>query len=262
MESIGDILKNRRIEKGMDLAAAHEATKITRQNLAALEEDRFDAFPNRVYARAFLRDYANLLDIDSNELLERYETEWCAPPVVPKPVRRSWAFTLSIFFVFIVIASAGGLTYYYYSQESHQKPRVEKTNPKPIPPKQHVETPPIIEEKPPTPESTEPVVPTNGIKPPDNTADKPVVEPGTVRVELQAVGQAVWVWVKRNDKTEFKELLPADAKASFVGKVIWVRAGSAGALAVTVNGESVGRFGPPGKALNRLFKADQPPAPY
>ena len=68
METIGELLKNRRVEKDMTLADVHEATKITVENLAALEENRFEIFSSRVYARAFLRDYANYLGIDSIRL--------------------------------------------------------------------------------------------------------------------------------------------------------------------------------------------------
>ena len=72
------------------LREVQDATKITVNNLSALEEDRFDDFPNRVYTRAFLRDYANYLALDSAGLLESYEQTYAAEsdPVTAAPVRR------------------------------------------------------------------------------------------------------------------------------------------------------------------------------
>ena len=65
MESIGQVLRAERDKRGLSLSEVYDDTKITIQNLEALEQDRFDYFPNRVYARAFLRDYANFLGLDS-----------------------------------------------------------------------------------------------------------------------------------------------------------------------------------------------------
>ena len=73
MASIGQILRSERERRGVTLADVHSATKITPQNLEALEAENFGAFPNKVYTRAFLRDYANFLGLDSGPLLEMYE---------------------------------------------------------------------------------------------------------------------------------------------------------------------------------------------
>ena len=93
MDSIGQILRAGRETRGLSLDEVHEATNITVQNLSALEDDRFDHFPNRVYARAFLRDYSNFLGMDSPSLLTHYEEEWNPRPeevAVSKPQVSAW----------------------------------------------------------------------------------------------------------------------------------------------------------------------------
>lgn len=77
--SIGEMLKARREERGLSLEKVFDETKITTEYLTALEGNSFDVFPNKVYARSFLRDYANFLALDSKELLVRLEQEYDFP---------------------------------------------------------------------------------------------------------------------------------------------------------------------------------------
>ncbi len=133
MESIGDILRNERERRGLTLQEVNEASKITIQNLTALEENRFDFFPNRVYARAFLRDYSNFLGLDSAALLARYEDEWNktieGEVVEPKkcPLLRALAYIA----IFLIIAAGLGYAGYYGWTSLEKKqvvPRVKRVS--------------------------------------------------------------------------------------------------------------------------------------
>lgn len=72
---IGETLKKAREELGQSLKDVEEATKIRARYLEAMENDDFDALPGAVYARGFLKTYANYLDLDgerfSQELVNR-----------------------------------------------------------------------------------------------------------------------------------------------------------------------------------------------
>ncbi len=85
MNSIGADVRQERERQGLSLEEVSERTRITVRNLEAIEQDDFESFPNRVYARAFLRDYANFLGLDSAELLERYEEQRAGEPVPAPP---------------------------------------------------------------------------------------------------------------------------------------------------------------------------------
>ncbi|MEW6183352.1 MAG: RodZ domain-containing protein [Bacillota bacterium] len=61
---IGEKLSKAREEKGITISTAEEATKIRAKFLEAMENDRFNALPGRVYAKAFLRTYARYLELD------------------------------------------------------------------------------------------------------------------------------------------------------------------------------------------------------
>ena len=75
MESLGQYLKKLREERGFTLEDVAEETKLRERYLRALEQDRFEALPAEVYAKLFLKVYAQFLKIDRKELYSRYESQ-------------------------------------------------------------------------------------------------------------------------------------------------------------------------------------------
>lgn len=72
---IGARLKEARETKGISLDSLQETTKIQKRYLEAIEEGNFHILPGKFYARAFIKEYAVVVGIDSNELLEEYKEE-------------------------------------------------------------------------------------------------------------------------------------------------------------------------------------------
>ncbi|MBI2095718.1 MAG: DUF4115 domain-containing protein [Candidatus Omnitrophica bacterium] len=71
--SIGSVLKEARDKKTLTLEAVHSKTKIHPRVLQLLEDDKFDKLPSPLFARSFLKSYAEFLEVDSEELLKNYE---------------------------------------------------------------------------------------------------------------------------------------------------------------------------------------------
>ncbi|MDO4597155.1 MAG: DUF4115 domain-containing protein [Ligilactobacillus agilis] len=67
--SIGQTLKDARSDKGLTLDDLQQNTKIQKRYLIAIEEDNFAALPGEFYVRAFVKQYAEAVDLDSKELL-------------------------------------------------------------------------------------------------------------------------------------------------------------------------------------------------
>ncbi len=65
---IGRILEQARRERGLSLDEVEHATKIRKRYLAGLEREDYSALPDAVYARGFLKTYANYLGLDGEEL--------------------------------------------------------------------------------------------------------------------------------------------------------------------------------------------------
>ena len=97
MASIGTTLREERIRLGLGIDQVEADTKIRAKYLMALEDERFEALPGTAYARAFLRDYAEQLGLDPQELVNRLNAVVGADDdVVLAPRRgsrpaRSWA---------------------------------------------------------------------------------------------------------------------------------------------------------------------------
>lgn len=75
MESLGQYLRKLREERGKSIQDVAEETKLQERYITALEEDRFEELPGEVYAKPFLKAYAQFLGVDRKELYSRYETQ-------------------------------------------------------------------------------------------------------------------------------------------------------------------------------------------
>jgi cytoskeletal protein RodZ len=90
MFAIGSSLREARLRKGLDLAAASEATKIRSRHLLALEEEQFDVLPGQTYVRGFLKTYADFLGLDGQLYVDEYSSRfWIREegPRTPRKVR-------------------------------------------------------------------------------------------------------------------------------------------------------------------------------
>ncbi|MBY7143602.1 DUF4115 domain-containing protein [Virgibacillus sp. NKC19-3] len=72
---IGERLREARETKDLSLDSLQETTKIQKRYLVAIEEGNFHILPGKFYARAFIKEYANAVGLDPNELLEEYKEE-------------------------------------------------------------------------------------------------------------------------------------------------------------------------------------------
>ena len=70
MFEIGSSLREARERRGLELAAVEQDTRISARSLRALEEERFDLLPERVYALGFLRTYADYLGLDGQQFVD------------------------------------------------------------------------------------------------------------------------------------------------------------------------------------------------
>lgn len=89
MTELGELLRKTREEKGLSLYDIQESTKIQRRYLEAIENGNLDALPGQFYARAFIRRYAEVLGINTEEILNQFSNEIPPPPVTPVETEES-----------------------------------------------------------------------------------------------------------------------------------------------------------------------------
>mgnify|MGYP002626294645 CR=1 FL=1 len=75
MESYGEILRNAREEKGLELEQIARETSITQEYLEALENEKNAVFPGEPYLVGFLQNYADYLEVDTNHILTLYHAK-------------------------------------------------------------------------------------------------------------------------------------------------------------------------------------------
>jgi cytoskeleton protein RodZ len=128
--SLSDMLRDARVAKGLELNDIAEITHIRKEYLQALEEGRYGDLPEDIYAKNFLRLYAQTVGLDDAKLLERFSRERRAalgistvPDAVPTvsngykevtPKRRNpaaiWLPAL------VLVAALGGLGYFVFNR--------------------------------------------------------------------------------------------------------------------------------------------------
>ena len=72
-DTIGQRLKKAREYRNLTFEKVEEATHIRSQFLQALEADDFSAMPSPVQARGFLRNYAQYLGLDLDQIIEELQ---------------------------------------------------------------------------------------------------------------------------------------------------------------------------------------------
>jgi Helix-turn-helix domain len=85
MFELGCSLRETRVRRGVELAQVAAETRIRMRYLQALEEERFELLPGSVYAKGFLRTYADYLGLDSQIFLDEYNARFRAEETQPAP---------------------------------------------------------------------------------------------------------------------------------------------------------------------------------
>lgn len=70
--TFGPRLRSERERRGISLNALASRTKVAAELWAGLEANDFSKWPKGIFARAFVRDYADAVGLDANELVDEF----------------------------------------------------------------------------------------------------------------------------------------------------------------------------------------------
>ncbi|NWF56254.1 MAG: helix-turn-helix domain-containing protein, partial [Syntrophaceae bacterium] len=149
-ETVGLFLRKEREKKNVSLDAVAKVTRITRENLAALENDDFQFISAPVFVRGFLRNYANYLGLDPKEVIARYDSQTELLPAIqdqeppPPPPREENPLFKTLLFLSILLAGVAISFWYYQKTSAPPSPlppspsdsRIQSSSSKPTPQKQ------------------------------------------------------------------------------------------------------------------------------
>ncbi|ANZ58341.1 hypothetical protein BGL34_00425 [Fructilactobacillus lindneri] len=82
--SIGSELKAARIKAGLSIDGLQKKTKIQKKYLVDIENNDFDSLPGKFYVRAFVRQFANAVGLNGEQLIDSYNLTKSKPAEVKK----------------------------------------------------------------------------------------------------------------------------------------------------------------------------------
>lgn len=259
MSDLGQLLKEARIEKGIDLDQLQDSTKIQKRYLEAIEQGQFSVLPGNFYVRAFIKSYAEAVGLNPDEVLHFYKdvipstSSSQAEPMRKKNKRRintdnlsKWIST-AFFWIFPIIIFI--FIYIYFTQIYEPKPSANNNYKltddfepiEQLPVDDDIrddeqivdEQPPPVEEEPPLEPEVEYVV-TDGAMYIYNVSNAE-----KLMLELTVTGERCWVLVKKDNKSG-ETLLETTiyngaVEAWEVEHSMHIRMGNPGAVEVRVN---------------------------
>jgi cytoskeletal protein RodZ len=283
---LGEWLQQRREELGISLEQAELDTRIRLRYLEALESEEYDALPDPVVGRGFLRNYATYLELDPKEASDRFSkivappqpeslavegtTPFTAGPFRPVPLheipgrglRRWWPVALAL----ILVISLSLLAWWAYPWVAQWLARQEAGVPAvtatqrvtradlPTATRTRVSTAVAME----TVSSAQAsatlelsVTPTRTSLP--SPTPSPPIYTG-IFLELVFTDTS-WIQITVDGVRQSQGELEADTYRSWYGEErIELRVGNAGAVLVTVNGQSLGTLGAKDEVVDRVFE--------
>lgn len=93
-DTLGEKLKSARESMKMALWQASRKTRIPPKHLRHLEQGNYKELPADIYIAAYLKKYAEVLNLDTQEILEQFKTEKGITADLPKSKKASKPFLL------------------------------------------------------------------------------------------------------------------------------------------------------------------------
>ncbi|MDQ3842040.1 MAG: helix-turn-helix domain-containing protein [Actinomycetota bacterium] len=265
---IGSLLEKKRLEKGLSLKEVEQATKIRTRYLKGLEREDPTALPDPVYARGFLKTYANFLGLDGEQLSrefrdhraprrERYldyerpqRGEFDQPIINPGGVddaerrRISGATIFTIVLAVLVLAVVIGALYYVGSRSTGNIPNNAPEEELVV--EQEAEDDSLPEEPAAGPESKTVAE--------DRADDASNEGSEAVRVTVRVVGVPTGLTVLTDGTVASDQFAQPGFSQTFEARrTVTISTANAGAVEVEVDGQNKGRLGQLGKPLTRDF---------
>ncbi|MDP4171299.1 MAG: helix-turn-helix domain-containing protein [Bacillota bacterium] len=75
LTELGNRMKEARLAKGLSLDDLQTITKIQKRYLLGIEEGNYTSMPGNFYVRAFIKQYAEAVQLDPEEIFETYSSE-------------------------------------------------------------------------------------------------------------------------------------------------------------------------------------------
>ena len=268
---IGDILRKEREKQKLSIHDVEEGTSIRSVYLEALEKGEYDKLPGEVYAKGFIKNYGNFLELNGEDLVRQFiieitpvtnaiedsqpensksENQIAAKNISEKYPSKQTDSTENVksdsrkylaAAVALIAILFGGIFYAFSGSDSEtvEVAKKETTTASPA-----VEKPAVVE--------TQQVA--QVVEVPQTPPPAPVA-PTVNDVNLQATFSGdCWTRVIVDGNVAFEGMFNAGQTQTWTGsKSVSVLVGNAGAAQFIMNGENIGALGGDGAVVRRTF---------
>ena len=228
LSGVGEALARARETQGLDLVDVAQQLKFAPRHIEAIEQERFEALPGSTFARGMVRNYARLLKLDPEPLLERISGRFEAPDSNELAARFSQPVPFSdsgrrstLLYLGLSLAVLGFVGFIAYEWHRETQPRLAAVVPPPAP------RAPVAARAPPMPAEpasvkAEPAIaedaaPVQKEPASENIADAPKSAGGS-RIVLHC-DQESWIEVKdASERLLISSLNPAGAERVVQGR--------------------------------------------
>jgi cytoskeletal protein RodZ len=231
---IGEVLKKRREELGLDLREISQTLKIKYAYLKSLEDDDLKGLPAEVYVKGYINEYAKILNLDPEPILDAYNKlivphqDEITQPRENNPVERK-----GIKFIYILIPLVIIFAIIYISKQFNGGPQP---------------TPPPI-----------PQVESKQEKQPDEIKPNTIPAPESSRQTLEVhAHDTTWLQVITDGKQSHEILMkPGDSSHWVAEHSFSLKIGNAGGISILFNGKDIGKLGEKGQVVTMHIPSDK-----
>jgi cytoskeleton protein RodZ len=275
---IGRFLEQKRKERGLSLEEVEQATKIRKRYLTGLEREDYAILPDAVYARGFLKTYANYLGLDGEALSQqlksssktqrerginynpRSESELEKPLITPSGLtgmqKRRIPTSAIVTLIVAVLALAAFIGTLYFVGRGVQVSKEGNPPSGETPPRQEQQNVAGKEKAPEAGSAKEGAVGSKGTASDDEgpAVAKQSAPPDTLRVLVNVRERPSWILIRTDGTAVYEQVAqPGFSKTFEAEQQLYIKSGDAGAVTVEINGQDVGALGGAGEIVARNY---------
>ena len=253
---IGDLLRRERERQNLSIKDIEKATSIRALYIDAIEKGEYKTLPGEVYAKGFVRNYANYLKLNANEIVNAFNEEMHPQEELHEAAESS------------SVEEARQVQPVERNREEYRGPKITSLESYPMEKKSHgvrnalmvavavfaVALVALIafggDEEPSAPAPRAKTQTQQGQKQTE-AAPKPAAD--GVEMKLSFTDRC-WTEVVVDGKTEFEGTAEKGKVLTLKGKdKVRITAGNAGALNYSLNGKDMGAIGQKGEVVEKTF---------
>ena len=253
---LGDKLRAERERQGLEITDIEQGTSIRALYIESIEKGEYDNLPGEVYAKGFIRNYATFLKLDADAFVQEFNEERHPEQLVaeeeqaaaeePKDKPAS-AFTVDsdfkvriedtakrqnkILAAVVCLLVLGGAYFLFAAGDSQQVAKA--------------------------PQETKQVQTPAKEAPKSEAEDKAAAAPDAKHTDVEVVAKfedRCWTQVIADGQTIYEGTMEKGKTMNWKGKEkVSITAGNAGAVALSVNGQDLGKAGETGQVVEKVF---------